>query len=127
MMAEASSVHSVVRIDPQSSVPPFEQIRVGVVNAANSGTLAVGTRMPPVRALAEDLGLAANTVAKAYRQLEQEGVLETRGRHGSFIKAANDSDRALQQAAAAFASRAHQLGVPASHALKAVKAALDAS
>jgi DNA-binding transcriptional regulator YhcF (GntR family) len=127
MVADASSLRGVVAIDPKSSVPPFEQIRFGIVTAASSGKLAVGTRVPPVRTLADDLGLAANTVAKAYRQLEQDGVLETRGRHGSFIKAATDSDRELQDAAAAFASRAHQLGVPSAHALKVVKAALEQS
>jgi DNA-binding transcriptional regulator YhcF (GntR family) len=63
------------------------------------GELIVGTRLPTVRALAEELGIAANTVARAYRELETAGVIETRGRHGSFIAARSDSARDQAQRA----------------------------
>lgn len=76
-----------LRLDPQSAVPPFEQVKQAVLAAAASGKAAVGTRLPPVRGLATHLGIAANTVARAYRELEQAGVVETRGRAGTVITA----------------------------------------
>ena len=49
------------------------------------GELPAGTRLPTVRQLAADLGLAANTVARAYRELEADGVIATHGRRGTFV------------------------------------------
>ncbi|MBE7162715.1 MAG: GntR family transcriptional regulator [Williamsia herbipolensis] len=63
------------------------------------GDLIVGTRLPTVRALADALGIAANTAARAYRELEAAGVIETRGRHGSFVAARSDSARDQAQRA----------------------------
>ncbi len=113
-------------IDSQSSVPPFEQLRRQVIDAIRSGQLAPGARMPTVRRLADDLGLAANTVARAYRELEVDDVLETRGRHGSFVAASGDpSHRQAQLAAAAYAERARHLGIAGDEALRLVAAALE--
>lgn len=72
-------------IDPFSSTPPFEQLRVQIAERAASGDLPAGTRLPPVRALATELGLAANTVARAYRELEADRVVVTEGRRGTSI------------------------------------------
>lgn len=72
-------------IDPNSPVPPFEQLRSGIALRAAAGTLPAGTRLPTVRALSEELGLAANTVARAYRELEADGVVVTEGRRGTFV------------------------------------------
>jgi len=89
------------RIDHGSSVPPFEQLKRQVVDGATSGALAHGARLPTVRGLADELGLAANTVAKAYRELEAEGVIETRGRAGSFIAwSADGAESELERLAA---------------------------
>ena len=74
-----------ITVDPTSATAPFEQLREQIAGQARAGVLPVGYRMPTVRGLAETLGLAANTVAKAYRALESDGVIETRGRHGTFI------------------------------------------
>lgn len=60
-----------------------------------------GTKLPPVRRLAEDLGIAANTVAKAYRQLETEGHIETRGRNGTVVLDPPDAAESETSAAAA--------------------------
>ena len=90
-------------VDPRSSAPPFEQLRSQVAEQARTGELAAGTRLPTVRALAERLGLAANTVARAYRELEAAGVVETRGRLGTFVAASTDArDRAAFEAAQAY-------------------------
>ncbi|MGN6327027.1 GntR family transcriptional regulator [Pseudolysinimonas sp.] len=100
-------------IDPGSSVPPFEQLKRWVVDAATSGRLPHGAKLPTVRALADELALAANTVAKAYRELEAEGVIETRGRAGSFVAwSADGAESELERLAAAYVARAEALGVP---------------
>ena len=75
-----------LRIDATSPVPPFEQLRTQVARRVSDGRLPAGTRLPTVRQLATDLGLAANTVARAYKELEADGVLETEGRRGTFVR-----------------------------------------
>ncbi|MDT0143835.1 GntR family transcriptional regulator [Microbacterium sp. PRC9] len=122
-MPEQSEMSFV--IDPSSAVPPFEQLRTGLVDAVASGELAAGARLPTVRRLAEDLGVAPGTVARAYRELEASGIIETRGRNGTFV--AFDADPArqqLQRAAAAFAAQVRDLHLDAEEALAVVTAAL---
>ncbi|WP_439099042.1 GntR family transcriptional regulator [Cryobacterium aureum] len=112
-------------VDPRSATPPYEQLRVQVLAAVQSGDLAPGDKLPTVRKLAEDLGLAANTVARTYRELERDGVIETRGRNGSFIAASgNAAQQQVQVAAALFAGKARQLGVAPEEALGFARAAL---
>lgn len=77
-----------ISIDPTSSVPPYEQLRTQVAAQTAGGELPAGTRLPTVRRLAADLGIAPNTVARAYRELEADGVIATHGRRGTFV----DSD-----------------------------------
>ncbi len=72
-------------IDSAAAVPPYEQLCSRVAAGVHDGSLPAGARLPTVRRLAEDLGLAVNTVAKAYRALEADGVIETRGRAGTFV------------------------------------------
>ncbi|KHK95991.1 hypothetical protein LK09_16620 [Microbacterium mangrovi] len=72
-------------IDPESSAPPFEQLRAQLTGQIESGQLAEGAKLPPVRRLAEDLGLAANTVARTYRELEAAGLVVTSGRNGTTV------------------------------------------
>jgi len=76
---------SNIDIDPGSPVPPFEQLRTRIAAMAASGQLPAGTRLATVRQLATDLGLATNTVARAYRELEADGVVATEGRRGTFV------------------------------------------
>ena len=112
-------------IDEHSPTPPFEQLRLQVVAAVRAGSVAPGDKLPTVRRLAEELGLAPNTVARAYRELEQGEVIETRGRLGSFIAATGDpTRRQAQLAAAEFAERMRVLGLGADDALTLVSAAL---
>jgi GntR family transcriptional regulator len=120
----------ILRVDAKSAVPPYEQIRAQVATMAATGVLPVGTRLPPIRQLAKDLGLAGGTVARAYRELEAAGVIVTRGRHGTFVAEPNGdprprvSDEALAEAARAFAVQAHQLGADPEHALRLARQAL---
>jgi DNA-binding transcriptional regulator YhcF (GntR family) len=116
-----------VRIHIQDGTPPYEQVRAQIAEQARSGELPVGYRLPTVRGLAETLGLAANTVAKAYRALEADGVIETRGRNGTVVAAAGSAaEKEVAAAAAAFAERARRLGVGEEVALDAVRDALRA-
>ncbi|AXE84813.1 GntR family transcriptional regulator [Streptomyces sp. Go-475] len=116
-----------LKIDIDDSAPPYEQVRARISEQARSGELPVGYRLPTVRGLAESLGLAANTVAKAYRALEADGVIETRGRHGTFVAAAGAAaDRELASAAQAYVERARRLGLGEDAALAAVRDALRA-
>ena len=117
----------LVRVDAEAGVPPYEQIRVQVRDAVRSGSLAAGAKLPTVRRLADDLGLAVNTVARAYRELEGDGIIETRGRNGSFVRAQGDStERAAQEAARAYADTVRRLGVDPATARAYVDAALRA-
>ena len=114
-----------ISIEASSPESPFAQLRDQIQRQVLSGELTPGTRLPTVRALATDLGLAANTVARAYRELETAGLVETRGRLGTVItaRAAGTSLRA-QQAADSYAAATRALGVPPETALALVKAAL---
>ncbi|MFJ9850760.1 GntR family transcriptional regulator [Streptomyces sp. NPDC101150] len=117
-----------ITIDPDAADAPFEQVRTRIADLARDGGLPVGYKLPTVRGLAEDLGLAANTVAKAYRALESDGVIETRGRNGSFIAAAGDAaDKEAAGAADTYARRAKRLGLDRAAALAAVQDALTAA
>ncbi|QRP45107.1 GntR family transcriptional regulator [Amycolatopsis sp. FDAARGOS 1241] len=114
-----------VSYDSASPVPPYEQVRSSIAAQINDGTLAVGAKLPTVRALAAELGVAPNTVARAYRELEEAGLLETRGRAGSFVGASGDESRSRARLAAAdYATVTRQLGLPAEEALAIVEAAL---
>jgi DNA-binding transcriptional regulator YhcF (GntR family) len=125
--ADAASRPAGVTIDPEASAPPFEQLRRQIAEGVADGSLTPGTRLPTVRALADELGLAANTVAKAYRALEADHVIETRGRRGTFVSATGDpATREAQLAAVAYADRVHHLGLDHAEALALVEAALRA-
>ncbi|MDT0305814.1 GntR family transcriptional regulator [Streptomyces sp. DSM 44917] len=122
------SVTLRVVIDPGAPAAPYEQLRAQIAGQARAGTLPAGYRLPTVRGLAEELGLAANTVAKAYRALEADGVVETRGRHGTFVAAAGDAAaREAAAAARAYAERAHRLGLDHATALTTAREALRAA
>jgi GntR family transcriptional regulator len=119
----------ILRVDPASPVPPYEQIRSQVVTMIATGVLPVGTRLPAIRQLSADLGLASGTVARAYREMELAGVISTHGRHGTFVELPQNGHgpaRAaeLTDAARSFAVRVRQLGVDAEEALRAARTAL---
>lgn len=117
-----------VRIDPSAPAPPFEQLRAGVLAAIAGGELTAGERLPTVRALAADLDIAPGTVARAYRELEAVGAIETRGRHGTFVSMDHDAvRRQAQRAAGAFAAEVRALGIADDDAVSLVRAALRTS
>jgi DNA-binding transcriptional regulator YhcF (GntR family) len=114
-----------LHIDSNSEIAPYEQVRRQIAEQALAGELPAGTRLPPVRQLATDLGLAANTVARAYRELEQAGLVQTRGRAGTVITAkAAKTPLEAQKAAQRYAETIRRLGLGDEQAVELVKAAL---
>lgn len=108
---------AVLRIDLSRPVPPYEQLRAQIAGLVSAAELSPGSRLPSVRQLAGDLGLAPGTVARAYSELEAEGLLVTRQRGGTFVAepatpAGADASRqqALAAAAESFVATARQLG-----------------
>ncbi|MFD3654653.1 GntR family transcriptional regulator [Streptomyces sp. 24-1644] len=117
-----------IALEADATTAPYEQLRTQISEQARSGALPVGYRLPTVRGLAEELGLAANTVAKAYRALEADGVIETRGRNGTFIAAAGDAaDRNAAAAAQEYAQQARRLGLSRAEALSLAEDAVRAA
>jgi DNA-binding transcriptional regulator YhcF (GntR family) len=115
----------VIGVDLASPLPPYEQIRAQVAEQAKDGRLPAGARLPTVRRLAADLGLAPNTVARAYRELERDGVVLTRGRHGTFVTTSTDpAVQAAEEAAVAYVRRVRRLGVAPEMAVRLVRDAL---
>jgi GntR family transcriptional regulator len=115
--AQPDGPAAVLRIDLSRPVPPYEQLRAQIAGLVAAAELSPGSRLPSVRQLAGDLGLAPGTVARAYSELEAEGLLVTRQRGGTFVAepaAPASADAARQQALAAaaesFVTAARQLG-----------------
>lgn len=116
-----------ITVHEDSDVPPYEQVRLGIAEQVNNRTLPVGTKLPTVRGLAAELGLAANTVAKAYRELEQAQLIETRGRAGTFVShGGHRSGQLAAEYAAEYARKVLALGIDRDEAMDIVRAALKA-
>ena len=121
----------VLDVDVSSAVPPYEQIRSQISDAVALGLLERGGRLPTIRQLAADLGLAPGTIARAYRELEAAGLIVSRGRHGTFVAGrhttppAPERRRRIAAAAASFALEARRLGIDSGAALDAARAALN--
>lgn len=111
----------LLAVDPASADPPFRQLKAQILDAVQRGVLTSGTRLPTVRKLAEEVGVSTATAAKVYRELEESGVLEGRGRSGTFVAAADQSNAVLARAAEEFAERAAASGFTLDHALAAVR------
>ena len=118
-------MESGVRIEPTSTVPPFEQLRTQLLDQMRSGQLAAGARLPTVRHLAADLGVAPGTVARAYKELEAAGAIETRGRNGTVVAwSPQVGERRVQELAAQLALVSRENAVPADRVRAIVDAAL---
>jgi DNA-binding transcriptional regulator YhcF (GntR family) len=116
-------------IDADSATAPFEQVRTQIASAVAAGQLSAGTKLPTVRQLATDLGLATNTVARAYRELEADAVIATHGRGGTFVRSdvldeptAHSSAADLARAAAAdYVHTVRRLGLNSQEAARLVQ------
>jgi DNA-binding transcriptional regulator YhcF (GntR family) len=107
-----------LRVDGQATRPLFDQLRTQIIAGIREGRLSPGARLPTVRELAGQLNLAVNTVARAYRELEAAGIVETRGRFGTFVARADPADAAMAAAANAYVEAARALGLGKQEALE---------
>ena len=105
--------------------PPYARLVAAIEQQVADGGLAPGDRLPPVRAWAQQEGLAAGTVARAVKELEARGVVETRGRAGTFVRGAG-RDQAARAAAAAYAETQHRLGLSEAEAVAVFQQAWSA-
>ena len=100
------------RLNPSVGVPIYLQLMEQVKHAIETGALQAGDQLPGIRPLAEELVMNPNTVAKAYRELEHEGVIELRHGAGAFVspnaRAGKLADK-LKQAQSVVASAVERL------------------
>lgn len=118
---------TVASTDP---TPPYEQLRRQLAALIQAGVLAGGQRLPPLRQLASDLGLAVGTVARTYRELETAGLVESRRGRGTRVtekppETAIDEAPSLLRAAEDFVRQARASGAESPAIFAAVRRALD--
>ncbi len=107
----------LLRPNPSSGVPIYLQLMEQVKHSIETGALRPGEQLPGIRPLAEELVINPNTVAKAYRELEHEGVIELRHGAGAFVsgnaqaKRITDKFRAGQAIVAAAVEKLRARGV----------------
>ena len=122
------------RVNPHSGIPIYVQIEQQVKTAIAAGVLAEGDRLPTVRELALELTINPNTVARAYRELERAGLIETTPGRGTYVKGvheppmpAAERERRLAAIVDVMVTEARALGFADDQVLEAVKAALARS
>jgi len=115
----------ILTIDLALETAPYEQIRSAIARAVRRRELPAGTQLPTVRQLARELGVAPATVARAYRELERDGVVVGAGRKGTFIAATPGLPEAsIDALAREFVERARDAGADRAAILHAVVDAL---
>ena len=119
-------MNDVVTIDLVDPTPPFEQVRRQLTLLIETGQLVTGERLPSVRQLAGDLGLATGTVARAYRELVSAGLVVTRRGGGTRVADRPSSASAaatllLEDAAREYLARAKALGAGPDRAIQVVE------
>lgn len=113
-------------VDTENGLAPWRQVHDQVIHAVTTGALAEGARLPPIRQLARDLGLASGTVARAYRELEAAGWVTTARARGTVVTLPPGRPalaELLLKAAATYATQARDLGADLDTALNALRTA----
>jgi DNA-binding transcriptional regulator YhcF (GntR family) len=123
MMSAGTPDRAAISLVPDSSVPPFEQIRSQLHDLIRSGALPAGHRLPSIRQLAGDLRVAPGTVARAFAELEASGLLETSRTRGTRVRPEQVADDQVRQAARRFVEAARSSSTDLSDALGLVRAA----
>lgn len=115
-----------ITVDVKSPTPPYEQIRSQIAAYVQGGVLEPGARLPTMRALAADLGVATGTVARAYGELEAEGLIASRRRTGTVVTGPGPApaQEGVRAAAAQLVAQARAAGVAAETLVAIVRAAL---
>lgn len=117
----------ILDLDLESPVPPYEQVRVQLAAMITAGTLRGGHRLPSIRQLASDLGIAPGTVGRAYRELEAAGLVASRVRTGTVVARVPDPapahlPAAAEDAARGYAVAARRLGLDLDAAIARLRA-----
>jgi DNA-binding transcriptional regulator YhcF (GntR family) len=120
-----------ISVDAADPTPPYEQVRRQIAAAIAAGGLPVGTRLPTVRQLAGDLGVANGTVMRTYSELETAGLVTTGRRAGTVVAqpptlAPDDRQARLATLANTFVSQARLLATDDHQILDAIDEALQA-
>ena len=107
---------ATLRVAAEDPLPPYEQLRRQLAALIEGGELVAGDRLPPLRQLAADLGLAVGTVARTYRELEAAGLVRSRRGGGTTVVGGavlpvSERRHRLEELAADFVGRARTLGV----------------
>ncbi|WP_185995555.1 GntR family transcriptional regulator [Nocardioides campestrisoli] len=118
---------AALQVDPRDPTPPYEQVRRQLEDLIRAGILRAGDRLPPLRQLAGDLGLAVGTVGRAYAELETQGLVVSRRGAGTRVADAvtPGPDAVLRQLTRDFLARAQAIGVGPRTALDAVRTAVE--
>lgn len=117
----------IVTLDPERGTAPYEQIRAQIEGFIRAGTLKPGAQLPSVRQLAGDLGVAPGTVARAYRELEEAGLVVANGRRGTQVSseppalAANEQRQRVRRAASEYIAIGKQLGLSRADLIAALR------
>jgi len=101
----------LLRVDPGSSRPLFEQIAASVRGEIARGALVVGDRLPGARDVAHELGVNHHTVLRAYQELRDEGVVELRRGRGAVVTASATEAGLLHLKVASLVDEARSLGM----------------
>jgi GntR family transcriptional regulator len=118
-------VNVSVTLDMLSATPPYEQVRTQLAGHIRAGALRPGDKLPVVRALAADLGVATNTIARAYRELETGGLVTTRRRVGTIVQAPpSPAGPELQRQAVQFVREARKAGLAEGEIVDLVRGAM---
>jgi len=114
-----------ITLDMLAATPPYEQVRSQIAGHIRTGSIRTGEKLPVVRVLAADLGVATNTVARAYRELEAGGLVTTRRRVGTIVQAPPAPASAeLQLQATTFVRDARNAGLADEEVVDLVRGAL---
>ena len=114
-----------VTLDMLAATPPYEQVRSQIAGHIRTGSIRAGEKLPVVRVLAADLGVATNTIARAYRELEAGGLVTTRRRVGTIVQpVSSPASDALQLQATTFVRDARSAGLADEEVVDLVRGAL---
>jgi DNA-binding transcriptional regulator YhcF (GntR family) len=114
-----------VTLDMLAATPPYEQVRSQIAGHIRTGSIRAGEKLPVVRVLAADLGVATNTIARAYRELEAGGLVTTRRRVGTIVQpVSSPASAALQLQATTFVRDARSAGLADEEVVDLVRGAL---
>lgn len=117
----------ILDVDLTSPVPPYEQVRGQLATLIGAGQLPAGHRLPSIRQLASDLGLAPGTIGRVYRELEAEGLVASRVRTGTVVQPRRRTPAVvtreqLDDAARGYAAAARRLGTDLESAISHLRA-----